>query len=516
VKNQLQNIFYTEKQDDMGKRYVVICFRHLKTDWHTRRKRELKGKSFALSVPDHGRMVIESCNEIAESKGIFLGMAVADARAIDPSIIVIDDQPDHSSKILKALAEWCIRYTPSVSICLPHALILDSTGCAHLWTNEDQYISDIHTRLTGFGYHVGIGMSDSIGSAWAVSCTTSAFTIVPSGDEQRLLSPLPVATLRLATEISNRLNTLGLRNIGDLLHIERTALRRRFGEEILLRLDQAFGIRDEFIETVSKKEPYEIRLPCLEPITTRAGIDIALETVLNALCSRLRSEGKGLRHVVFKCFRTDGKLEQVEVGTNRATNDEKHLTRLFEIKIDQIEPGLGIDFFIAIAMKVEPVSPIQKKIWDKDGCIDNKVVAELLDRFDGKLGPNHIYRYLPDEHYWPERSFKAAQALNETPTIPWKPNTQRPVQILKAPEKIEVTAPVPDYPPMMFSYRGKRHKVMKADGPERIEQEWWLQQGEHRDYYCVEDEDGHRYWLFRHGHYDSEKFEGWFIHGFFA
>ena len=84
------------------------------------------------------------------------------------------------------------------------------------------------------------------------------------------------------------------------------------------------------------------------------------------------------------------------------------------------------------------------------------------------------------------------------------------------PEPIEVTAPIPDYPPMLFRYKGKLHKIIKADGPERIEQEWWLQEGQHRDYYCVEDEEGCRYWLFRSGHYDAEKTYQWFIHGFFA
>ena len=57
---------------------------------------------------------------------------------------------------------------------------------------------------------------------------------------------------------------------------------------------------------------------------------------------------------------------------------------------------------------------------------------------------------------------------------------------------------------------------MKADGPERIEQEWWLSKGQHRDYYCVEDEDGNRYWLFRSGHYEGTNTYQWFIHGFFA
>jgi protein ImuB len=85
---------------------------------------------------------------------------------------------------------------------------------------------------------------------------------------------------------------------------------------------------------------------------------------------------------------------------------------------------------------------------------------------------------------------------------------------LRKPETIEVTAPVPDYPPMNFRYKGQLHTIKKADGPERIEREWWIEEGQHRDYYYVEDDHGQRYWLFRSGHYD-DNFQ-WFIHGFFA
>jgi protein ImuB len=69
---------------------------------------------------------------------------------------------------------------------------------------------------------------------------------------------------------------------------------------------------------------------------------------------------------------------------------------------------------------------------------------------------------------------------------------------------------------MNFRYKGKLHKVIRADGPERIEQEWWIKEGEHRDYYAVEDAEGARYWIFRLGHYNTEKNNHWYLHGFFA
>jgi hypothetical protein len=45
---------------------------------------------------------------------------------------------------------------------------------------------------------------------------------------------------------------------------------------------------------------------------------------------------------------------------------------------------------------------------------------------------------------------------------------QDPFQLLPKPEQIEVTAPVPDYPPMNFRYKGKLHKIIKADGPKGL------------------------------------------------
>ena len=153
-------------------------------------------------------------------------------------------------------------------------------------------------------------------------------------------------------------------------------------------------------------------------------------------------------------------------------------------------------------------------LWTAAGS-NEKAVAELLDRITGKIGTGKIHRYLPDEHYWPERSCKEAISLQQAPLAAWRMDRWRPVCLLPEPERIEVAVPIPDYPPFLFRYKGEPYQIVKADGPERIEQEWWLEEGLHRDYYCVEDEKGARYWLFRSGHYNEEA-SAWYLHGFFA
>ena len=105
----------------------------------------------------------------------------------------------------------------------------------------------------------------------------------------------------------------------------------------------------------------------------------------------------------------------------------------------------------------------------------------------------------------------------------------RPVCLFLRPEPVEVMAPLPDDPPVLFRWRHRVRRVAMADGPERIAPEWWLtdapeggaQTALSRDYYWVEDGEGRRFWLFREGLYPPRAAADappprWYVHGIFA
>jgi protein ImuB len=307
------------------------------------------------------------------------------------------------------------------------------------------------------------------------------------------------------------------RTVGSFVKLKRSALRRRFGERLLQRVDQALGWESEAIVPLQPVEPYEERLPCMEPIVTRTGIEIALQKLLDALCERLRGEGLGLRNAVLRCYRVDNKVEIVEVNTGTPSSSPLHLFRLFEMKIGNVKPALGIELFVMTASNVEPVRPNQEAMWNASRtALEQYELTELLDRISVKAGVDAVYRYLPQESYLPERAVVRAASLAQQSQTGWWCNRPRPTVLLLKPEPIHVTAPIPDYPPMLFVYNNERHKIVKADGPERIEREWWLHDGEFRDYYTVEDDAGRRYWIFRLGAYADDNTPAWFVHGFFA
>lgn len=500
----------------MQKRYVSLYFPHLCADWLVIRKPELSAVPFVFARPDHGRMVITAVNGLAGAQQIRPGMRVADAKAMVHGLESFDDRPERPEKLLRGIGEWLIRYSPLVSLDLPDGLILDVSGCTHLWGGELTYLKELVSRLNEKGYTARAVMADTVGAAWAACRYAKKRGIVPAGGHGAVLAELPPEALRLEEAVTERLKKLGFHKIKSFQDMPSSVLRRRFGTGLLERLGQAKGTLSEYLVPLKLPEVFEERLPCLEPICTAKGIEIAITKLLEILCAHLQQEGKGLRTGVLKGYRVDGRVEQIEIGTSTATHSVSHLFKLFELKISSITPALGIELFVLSAPQVDDLLQKQEVFWAGQPGLDDRSVTDFVDRVTGKVGSSAVHRYLPQPRYWPERAAKQALTLRDQPAISWRAAKSRPTQLLGRPERIEVTAPIPDYPPMLFRYQGKAYQVKKADGPERIEREWWIEPGEHRDYYRLEDEQGQRYWVYRSGHYDAGRSGQWYLHGFFA
>src|SRR3954465_5042740 len=100
----------------MCRRFVSIWFQYLSTDWFTLRQSQLIDTPFVLRAPSRGRMIVTAANALAKAQGIYNGMVLADARAIIPDLQVLDDKPNLQDKLLKGMAEWCIRFTPFAAV----------------------------------------------------------------------------------------------------------------------------------------------------------------------------------------------------------------------------------------------------------------------------------------------------------------------------------------------------------------------------------------------------------------
>jgi protein ImuB len=469
--------------------------------------------------------VIAAVDQMAARAGLSPGMPVAQAQTLVPELTVMEARPEEDAAALHRLAGWCLRYAPLTAVAPPdgmgpNGVWIDVTGSTHLHGGETRLLRDLVSRLLVQGIAARAAVADTPGAAHALARFGGEETVVlPTGKQRTALARLPVAALRLPNATLDGLRLMGIEQIGTLAAMPRAPLVRRYGALVTQRLDQAFGTVPEAIEPVFPPELIQERLTFVEPLLTPEAFAIVIGRLILTVCSILERSGRGARLLDLVFERVDGTTQAIRIGTARASRDARHLTRLLVERIERVDPGLGVEAMRLLVPRADLLVPAQTAARLTVADTEEPDMAPLIDRLANRLGSEHVYRVAPVESDVPERSVRRVQA-REGVRKRWPADLPRPVRLLDPPQPVEAMALLPDHPPMAFTWRRIRHRVRRADGPERIAGEWWKRNGETRsvrDYFRVEDEEGHRYWLFRRG--DGENGVSgdmrWFLHGFF-
>jgi len=466
-----------------------------------------------------GALRLAAVDQAARALGLAVGLTLADARARVPELAVFDSEEPADQQWLERIADGCIRYTPMVALDPPQGLILDITGCVHLFGGEAGLIADVEKRCARLGMTLRHAFA-------ATPFAAHALARYPAGEVHQL----PVAALELDAEATQGLLRAGLKSVGELAARPMAAIAARFGGEAVAALRQMLGEADRPIVPRIPVAPIRAERRFAEPV---ARTDYALE-VLGALAAeavrQLEQVQAGGRRFEAAFFRSDGLVRPLIVETSQPTRDPKLVIRLFGERIeglrDPIDPGFGFDLIRLSVPVIEPLAVAQLRL--EGGAARDAEVAALIDRLSTRLGRNRVRRLVPADPHIPEQMQLALPAVEAGAPAAWPASSPgepplRPLHLFDPPQPIEVIAEVPDGPPHRFCWRRIFHEVRRFEGPERIASEWWKRRdgavdkaGLTRDYYRVEDARGRRFWIFRHGLYEEKPDPQWYLHGLFA
>ena len=494
--------------------------------WQTDRYRRMLGaeapsvdRPVVLIARQGSRRIVAALDVAALKAGLRLGMPASKAQALLPGLIVEDLKPAEDAKALRELAFWFLRlYAPIVAPDPDDGLVLDTTGADHLHGNEMLMLTGMVNRLHGLGFTARAAITQSWGAAHALArFGREPVTVLPEGEAVSAVAPLPLAALRLDAHLVAELKVLGFRTIGELASAPRAPLTLRFGPEIGRRLDQAHGTLSEPIEPIRVAELVEVRRFFPEPIGAAETIAKYTKMLVEKLCLDLEKRGLGARRVDLVLHRVDSGLQAIRAGTSKPARDIKQLTRLLTDRIDTIDPGFGIEKMTLTATHAETLLAGQART-----TLLDEARADIGEAVDVIINRGHkVYRYAAVQSDVPERSVQKIPAEAVPDDLGWPDHWPRPVRLLSKPEPIQTVALLPDHPPRSFTWRGIRHVVKRADGPERVFGEWWKRDREQaavRDYFMVEDESGERFWIFRSGdgEHANTGSQLWFLHGLFG
>ena len=529
---------------------------------------------FALVEKGAHGLRISAANAFARAAGVTVGAALPDVRAAIPALLVRPAEAARDRAALVSLATWIERYGPAANVDGPEGVWVDVTGVAHLFGGEPELCADLARRLAHMRLTPRIALADTLGAAHAIARFAPMEAAHPwsialpaaSGDR---LAGLPVAALRLESDAVRLLVRLGLKRIGQLYGIPRSALAARFREArpkggvraaegaaaaLLLRLDQALGIAAEPRRPLRPPPEAMSRLAFPDPLLTSEGVEEALRRLAGDLQEKLEAQALAARRFRLGLYRADGTVATATVGTSMPSREAAHVYRLMRERLDHLDAGFGIDVMTLEAALLAPL--VSQQAGFADGSAGEAVRAAFIDRLASRLGPSRIGIWLPRASHLPERAEVWSNPMEpERATTGGQPARGRgggeealsartaspPQLLLSPPEPISVVAELPEGAPQRFVWRRLARRIVRSEGPERIAPEWWRHIGGAgpppgtRDYYRLEDTTGARYWVFREGLYgegepgeeDEEDraapAEGfgpslprWFVHGLFA
>ncbi len=457
--------------------------------------------------------------------GLFVGQKATDAAALVPGLVTAEAEPEADAQALAELADWCVRFSPAVALDPPDSLFLDIAGVSHLWGGEAAMARDLRIRLRANGLPARVAVADTPGAAWALAHQgASPEIIAPPGQQIALLARLRPSALRLEPQAAAQIERLGLRMLAQLFDLPRAPLARRFGADTLTRIDEALGRSKAALTFRRPPTPWFDRLAFAEPISQLEDLQRVAHDVAAKLCARLEQAGQGARRFELTFHRLDGKAQALTIGLALAARHPARIAKLFAPKLETVDPGFGIEVVTLAASAVEPVAGRQVRL---DSLLDagrEDNLAPLIDRLSNRLGEDRVWRAVPVESHVPEQSAAPARPLAPPPTVAgWDLTAPRPLRLFRKPEPLEgVISLVPDDPPRQFEWRRRLHRIRRAEGPERIGDEWWrkdiaaVRTDTVRDYYRVEDQAGARFWVFREGLYAPGQSARWFLHGLFG
>lgn len=543
------------------RRVLSLWFPRMAVERALRARRDVLPQPFAVVGMRQQAQVLVSLNAEAEAAGLRLGQPLRDATAMCGHLATVAEHAPGDQVFLGALRRWAGKFSPWVAEEPPDALVVDLTGCAHLFGGEEGILEQVAMDCADLGLTVRAAIADTRGAAWALARYSGAAArserngdaiqqearatrsravarraggaalprtaplgvIAPPGTMRQALAHLPLPALRLPPRAVEALGHLGLRRVEEIVGLPRAALARRFGAEVLQRIDQAFGHVSEPVSPVRGSLHFAVRISLPDPIGLVSDVAAGFDRLLPPLCAKIKDRGRGIRVLRVEAQRVDGSAVWADIALARATDEADRLRPLIAMKIDGFDAGFGFDRLRLEALETEVIHQIQHR-----GHLDAAAAAaarasgdarleDLVAKLGTRLGQESVLRLHPAESHIPEKTFSVLTAAwSEPATGEWpEPRAPRPLVIFR-PELVQ--APEERTPPARFRWRRRDFALRVAVGPERLLPEWWWDdpnwRSGPRDYWRIEAESGDRLWLFyAHG---GESPGGWFCQGIFA
>lgn len=455
----------------------------------------------------------------ARELGIGPGASLASALALCPQLDARERNPRQERALLELLASCALRFTPRVSLERPDALLLEIKGSLGLFGGVESLCDAVLQCCREQGVPAQLALAPTPLAALAGARANRKLRVTHMAQLVGELSALPLSVLGWPVDELQRLASMGIRQIGQVLRLPRAGFTRRFGKAQRLLLDKLTGHAADPRASFIARERFASRCEPSYELTDHAAMLQYCEPLLAGMERFLRSRQAGVSELLLRFMhRRPGGLASERIVT--------------PLRLRLVEPELAAERFAALlreylarlvlpgpVLRIElrsgrllPFAPCSQSLWrpGEHGGEPGSEAPAFLERLRARLGPDAVYGLCLVPEHRPEAAWRVAEppsagarpaqaVANAVPALGAIP--RRPLWLLHEPQALPVHNDLP-----------ATAGIALHGGPERIESGWWDGHDVARDYYLARNTQGVELWVFR----ERRAPHRWYLHGVFG
>lgn len=290
----------------------------------------LAGKPLVIGGQPWEKGTVYCCSPEALREGVHRDMPLRQAEQLCPQAIFLPINEERYQEIHRQLLKALAPFSPIVETVELGQVCLEASGLKRLYGPDQKLarsIRDVIKRETNLLSQVGIASNRFVAEVAAQLATYSKPQVIPKGEEQTFLAPLPIYFLPASEQTKRFLAILGIKTIGQVAQMAKDALSKQFGAEGVFIHDLALGYDNRPLSPTTEELALRGRISFEDPVFDLTILKANIERAVSDLAVLLRRDGRKGQGIVLELILEDGRSLQTGTHLKEATSDPARITQ---------------------------------------------------------------------------------------------------------------------------------------------------------------------------------------------
>lgn len=464
---------------------------------------------------------IAFASDAARAAGIYPGMRLGTAYALNPEIEIVERTPAREANALQSLSEWCYQFTPTVIPYKTDCLLLEIGGSLTLFKGISRLRQQIAQGLNQQGFHFCEGLAHTKEAAWLFSRyqegenNSDAPLTAPEHEFSApdpafwlpQLHSLPLQYLDTTAKTKQQLFNMGMTRLGDLLALPRREVGQRFGRELLEGLAAIVGEPARIDADFKPARTFSAQVDFANGLSKLDDLQGPMEDLLGQLMAFLHRQQLYTQSLEWQLYYFRRPCDRLLIHTSAANNHLQSMLSLSKLKLEQYTLKAPLESLGLSASAFTAAAGGSGDLFPELSHPSNQLrdYRQLLDKLLTRLGEGQLKTLTLGDEHLPEFQQQSSELVHQTieqirlPGDPDPHSSQGHLPLWLTGEPLPIAAPTTASGPLRLVY-----------GPQRVDSHWW-QQRCRRDYFVARHQNGSYCWVFQ----DLNN-ERWFLQGFYG